>query len=465
MKKVFSIILLFVMILCITTTVNAATYTNTKLEVVDETVCNINLGDMGIFEKKIVNFNAEEKSVTLELTIKNIKDIEETTKPVEVFFVVDNSYSTNSNRQSIINSAKKLVKKLHELDSNIQIGVVSFSSLDASQGETEGTINDAKLRLNLSTSTTDINSALDSILSDDLGPRTNLDAGITLANQNFKKDTNSDKFMVILTDAVPNTAVGGPTQTYSGEVATKTKAKLKEIADSGINIISSLVNLDDIKTEPTTGKTYKALAEEIFGTEKNPFIGNLFYINESDIENHITNTIYEIIKPTKVDNAIQNIVIKDYFPQEIIDNFNFEYVASPNIGNVSQEINDKDNSITWKIELLKEKETATLSYKLKLKDNYKVEILDKIIPTNDEVDIDYTHNSNDKTVSSNESPKVKVTADKEEPVPENNVDNTVANTPLPQTGSNSFSIIAFVVIIALAFGISRLYLLKKYNNK
>ena len=42
MKKVFSIILLFVMILCITTTVNAATYTNTKLEVVDETVCTIN---------------------------------------------------------------------------------------------------------------------------------------------------------------------------------------------------------------------------------------------------------------------------------------------------------------------------------------------------------------------------------------------------------------------------------------
>ena len=65
------------MILCITTTVNAATYTNTKLEVVDETVCTINLGDMGIFEKKIVNFNADEKSVTLELNIKNIKEVDE----------------------------------------------------------------------------------------------------------------------------------------------------------------------------------------------------------------------------------------------------------------------------------------------------------------------------------------------------------------------------------------------------
>lgn len=463
MKKVFSIILLFVMILCITTTVNAATYTNTKLEVVDETVCTINLGDMGIFEKKIVNFNADEKSVTLELNIKNIKEVDEEYKPVEIFLVVDNSYSTNSNRQTLIDSAKKLVEKLHELDPNVQIGVVSFSSLDASQGETEGTINDAELRLDLSTSTSDINNALDSILTDELGPRTNLDAGITLANQSFSTDTDADRFMVILTDAVPNTAVGGPTQTYSGEVATKTRAKLKEIADSGVNIISSLVNLDDIKTEPSTGKTYKALAEEIFGTEDNPFVGNLFYINEADIEDHITNTVYEIIKPTKVDNTIQNIVIKDYFPQEIIDNFDFEYVASPNIGNVSQEINTEDNSITWEIELLEEGETATLSYKLTLRDNYNVEILDKVIPTNNEVDIDYTHNGEDETVFSEDSPKVKVTAD-EEPAPENNVDNTVANTPIPQTGNNTFSIIAFVVIIALAFGISRLYLLKKYNK-
>ena len=416
MKKVFSIILLFVMILCITTTVNAATYTNTKLEVVDETVCTINLGDMGIFEKKIVNFNADEKSVTLELNIKNIKEVDEEYKPVEIFLVVDNSYSTNSNRQTLIDSAKKLVEKLHELDPNVQIGVVSFSSLDASQGETEGTINDAELRLDLSTSTSDINNALDSILTDELGPRTNLDAGITLANQSFNTDTDADRFMVILTDAVPNTAVGGPTQTYSGEVTTKTRAKLKEIADSGVNIISSLVNLDDVTTEPSTGKTYKALAEEIFGTEEDPFVGNLFYINESDLEDHITNTIYEIIKPTKVDNTIQNIVIKDYFPQEIIDNFDFEYVASPNIGNVSQEINDEDNSITWEIELLEEGETATLSYKLTLRDNYNVEILDKVIPTNNEVDIVYTHNGDDETVFSEDSPKVKVTAD-EEPAP------------------------------------------------
>ena len=119
-----------------------------------------------------------------------------------------------------------MVEKLHELDPNVQIGVVSFSSLDASQGETEGTINDAELRLDLSTSTSDINNALDSILTDELGPRTNLDAGITLANQSFNTDTDADRFMVILTDAVPNTAVGGPTQTYSGEVTTKTRAKL-----------------------------------------------------------------------------------------------------------------------------------------------------------------------------------------------------------------------------------------------
>ena len=72
-----------------------------------------------------------------------------------------------------------------------------------------------------------------------MGPRTNIDAGLTLANQNFSEDCQS-KYIVLLTDGVPNTAVGGPTQTYSGETATKTRATLQNITEEGVHFKSHI---------------------------------------------------------------------------------------------------------------------------------------------------------------------------------------------------------------------------------
>ena len=58
---------------------------NTTLEVVEDNVCNIPIGDLGSFEKKITDFDANEKSVTLTLSVTNLKDIEETQKDAEIF--------------------------------------------------------------------------------------------------------------------------------------------------------------------------------------------------------------------------------------------------------------------------------------------------------------------------------------------------------------------------------------------
>ena len=175
----------------------------------------------------------------------------------------------------------------------------------------------------------------------------------------------------------------------------------------------------------------------------------------------------------RVDNTLRNITVVDYFPQEIIDNFNFEYVATPNIGTVSQEVDTTNNSITWTIELLSEGETASLSYKLTLKDDYDEAIIDQILPTNTQVDLSGENNGNNLSQTSDVSPTIRVNyeesvipePDPEEPEPQepvNIVDNTVAPEPLPQTGSSDIGFIVVISLIAIA-GIARFIYLK--NNK
>lgn len=436
----------------ITNTENSSSiWANTSLEVVENNICNIDIGGIGRFEKQITDFNATEKSVTLTLTVTNTKEIEESYQDVEIFFVIDNSSSMTSDyvgditrKQAVINSANSLVEKLYDSNPNVEIGVVGFSSLDSSSGETEGTINDATLRLGLTNSEEEVKNAITNLSELEVGPRTNIEAGLTIAQDNFSEEENKDRYIVILTDGVPNNAMDGTFGTYSGTVATRTKAKLEEIENSGTEIIAAMINLDSETIEPTTQKTYRELAEEIFGTEEKPTTSEYFYIPDDEIEDTIINDIFDSLVIT-IDNTLRNITITDYFPQEIIDNFNFEYVASPNIGIVSQEVDTSNNSITWNIELLSEGEVATLSYKLTLKEDYDEEIIDEILPTNTNVDITAENNGNDIDVSSDVSPTVRVNY-------EEVVDNTVANTIIPQTGDNSsmwFIVIVTLLVIAV----------------
>lgn len=463
-KKLLFSLCLFFLVICLSFSTFAATTGKTTLELVENTVCSINVDNMADFEKKITKFSKEEKSATLTLSLKNTKVSESTTKPVEIFLVIDNSASMRENKvgditreQAVINSANKLVDELFEANKNAKVGLVSFSSLDTTKGETEGTINDGKLLLTLSDSKSKVKETISSIPTTNAGPRTNIEAGITIASQNYTQNENTNRYIVLLTDGCPNNDLSGTFATYSGTVASNTKAKLQSIENDGINIIGAMIGLDGTRTEQQSGKTYEALAEEVFGTTANPTISNYYYVNDTaeDIESTIVNKIYSNII-VKKDNTLKNFVIKDYFPQEIIDNFNFEYVASPNLGEISQKVDTTDNSITWTIPELKEGETATVSYKLTLKDNYNKEIIDKILPTNTKVDLtgeDADGNNYDKT--STDSPKVRV-------LYEESKDNTIANTIIPQTGEGNAitTIICVMATVGIIAGIRYFYIKK-----
>lgn len=392
-KKVF---LSLFLILIFITNISFASYSTVQMEVVEEPVCSIEFSENSGFEKRLISKDLNNKEVTLQLQVTN----EETLlKPTgELVLVLDNSDSmndivdqnTNTTRKNLIfESAKSLITNLLADNDSLQIGIVTFSSYynpenpgDALQ---EGTSADASVVSNFSTNVSDLTTAIDNIQA--TGARTDLDAGITLGSEQFTEE-NNNKYMIVLTDGVPNIALGNNSY-YSDEVINLTKTKLQQIGNQGINVITMLTGIDNASDPTPTNKdkTYGQVIEEILGTEEAPTVGDFYYVTDTEVEQTITQDIYNSLLP--VSQSYTDIIIKDYFPQEIVDNFEFAYVTGANIGEVTAEINKEDNSITWTIPELKSGETATVQYKLKLKEDFNSNIVDKLLDTNEKVDITY----------------------------------------------------------------------------
>lgn len=476
MKKSLSLVALIIVlvIMILMNTVVYAVNEDVTLEEVEDNVCDIKLDDYGEVKKHLVSVDDPSKEIVLQVDVTNLKDVEEDIIPTEMFFVIDNSLSMNDNtledgttrKDAVFTAAKELAKKILENQASTKIGIVSFSTDD----ENEGTLDDATLEIMPSNNIDQINNAIDGIEAN--GARTDIDAGLQVARDNFSTEGNLNKYVILLTDGVPNTAVGGPILSYSGEITTKTKATLQSIVDKNINIVTVMTGVDSTYMPDPSGnlspeaanKTYLDLAEEIFGTQEDPNYGKFYYVTDEDVTNTITNDVYSDVIIIKK-NEIKNITVVDYFPANILENYDYEILEQPNIGQVSAEVNYENNSITWYIENLPAGETATFKYKLTLKENFNEEIINVVTPTNEKVDVTYTDpDENTKTATSDESPSVILKKEEEpeenKPVEntpventpvENNVvpnvvDNTTAPGKIPQTGDTLFYIISVLVI-------------------
>ena len=236
--------------------------------------------------------------------------------------------------------------------------------------------------------------------------------------------------------------------TYSGGTATNTKATLKSLVDSNINIITVMTGVDstyqpdpDGNLSPDAkGKTYKDLAEEIFGTQAQPNYGKFYYVSDESVEDTITKDVYNDVKVV-IKNEIKDITVVDYFPLDIVENYDFEIFEEANIGTVTSTVNEEDNSITWTIQTLQAGETASFKYKLKLKEKFNEKIINVETPTNEKVDVSYT-GTDDTTQkeTSDVSPSIILKKDQ-----------TIAPEPIPQTGDNVMLIsLAIVGLLAIA---------------
>lgn len=449
MKKLKKISCIILLVLLFCSSVFAATVSSekAKLEIVENNTCTINITDTAVFEKKIIDYDLDKKELTIGLKVSNnaVKPLD---KPSEIVLVIDNSLSMDetiatggSRMEAVADSAKLLATELLKLDT-VKLSVISFST-----GANEGTITDAKLRTGLTNSKDTVMNAITEIANDASGKRTDIEAGITLASQQFT-GTCDNKFIILLTDGVPNVSLGSNKIQYSGVTATNTKSALKKLENSGIQILSMMTGVTNA-VDSQTGKSYKELAEEVFGTPEKPTVGKFYYITDSEIEETVSTTILnQLIAPE--DGILTDIDIYDYFPQEIVNNFNFEYVTLPTLGTVSEDIDLQNNMIVWHIDSLGYGESDTLSYKLTLKDNIDEAIVGVVLDTNEKVDITtekvLDENGQKKIITSDVTPKVKVTLVQ---------DTTKAPDPIPQTGTTItlYVIIGIAVIACVILGI------------
>lgn len=441
-KKIFLTIFL---ILILVANISFASYSTVTMSVVEEPVCTINIGENSKFEKKLISKDLNNKEVTLQLQITN-EEISDKLSG-EVVLVLDNSNSmtnktsTGEIRKNLVfNSAKNLVTNLLKDNSNLKVGIVNFSTnTDISK---EGTIEDATVVSELSTNANNLSTAIDSIETN--GPRTDLESGLTLANNLFTSE-NNNKYLIVLTDGVPNVAINYDKTYYSNDVISKTKTELQELASAGINIITMLTGIDDGNYIPTsTSKSFDQIIAEIFGTNQTPTTGQFYYISDDKIESTI-NDIYNSLVST--DKTFKNLKIVDYFPKEIIDNFDFAYVTNANIGTISAQVDKTNNSITWTIPELAVGQTATVQYKLKLKENFDSSIVGKILNTNQKVDITYIdYNNSEQSKTSDITPKLKL-----------------AEPPavLPKAGLTTLIIAGSILLIILVFSAGKLISIKK----
>lgn len=336
---------------------------------------------------------------------------------------MDNSTSMNtgvgstavSRKRKVINSTKELINNISKNNANTKMGVISFSS-------------SANVLQNLTNNKEQLLNACDNFAKQSASGDTNMIAGINLAKSSFTASANN-KILILLTDGLPS----------SNGQAVKNSLK-----DEKVYIITTLVGLENAKdAEKTT-------INDIFGSAENPVANKFYNISDSEIEQTIVNNIYDKIVED-FQSSITNINIQDYFPQEIIDNFDIS-TKNPSKGSVSKE---KDY-ILWNIPEIKSSETVSLEYVLKLKEKYDKSIINKIIDTNKKVEFkynDFKNNSQTKTME--DSPQIKVKENEiEDKKSENNnniligSDNTTANKVLSNAGSPKIILFILVIIIS-----------------
>lgn len=422
------------LVIILISNVSFASYNTVTMSVVEEPICTIPMGENSKFEKKLISKDLANKEVTLQLKATNEEIAQKPTG--ELILVLDDSHSMASNvsgnttrKQLVFEAAKTLVSNLLKDNTKLKIGIVSFSTKSATE---EAIPEDANVISALSNDIPTLTNAISNMETN--GPRTNLHAGLSLASQQFSQ-TNNNKYMIVLTDGIPNVAIDEKIY-FSENVLNKTKQELQNVSKNGINLSVMLTGIDNETFQPApsvTDKTNLQIITEVFGTPEKPTAGNFYYITDDEITTTITNTIYNSLIP--VEKSLKDITIVDYFPEEIIKNFDFAYVASANLGTISTKVDTSNNSITWTIPELKSGQTATVQYKLKLKQNFDSSIVGKILNTNKKVDITYTNTNDTKQQeTSNISPKLKLT---EPPV------------VLPKAGT--ITLIAFGILATILF--------------
>ena len=187
-----------------------------------------------------------------------------------------------------------------------------------------------------------------------------VDESIVRAADSFSSDSSSGKTMIIFTDA------------------TDTMKEVKNIQNKGISVISILDNM--------TRQSYEQDGEST--------IGKTYMVNNIDTDN-IVNSLNKLLS---------KFVIKDEFTDEILNYFDFSVVSKGETDTVTP----TENGYIWNVSELQANTSATLQFRLTLKDSSKINASDayKNINTSKNMNVQYEDLGATKSYDVAESPIV-----------------------------------------------------------
>lgn len=446
LKKFWGILITIIFVSSICLNVNAAT--TKKLNVIKKASETKYLeNNNGYISKTIVDSNATTGEVTVELNVLNTKKEQssnnKTYENTEIYILVSENlvFEEEEKRDKYINDISNLISQILEFNEKTKVGIIGMTgtvideSLDANgklvigakdEAYVEGKESDSEIVIKPTNDLNSITNAIKNMNSSKTAYRINLQAGIRLANKSFSN--NSNKILISLYDGVPNIAIGEYSAVIGDNpetaikekhenLATYTRNEILSLKDSNVSFI--LLRPDDTSFDEEwfeAGTRDKLLdfdgspyVQKLYGTMDNPTYGKMYEFTEESIDKVITENISKGVKDL-IATDISNVKVVDYFPEEIVNNFDFSYSQRPSIGTVSDSIDSKTRTITWDIGTLKGEQIASLRYKLKLKNMNNKDLLNKEIATNEKLILTYNDDKNEShTVNLTTSPTIKLT--------------------------------------------------------
>ena len=494
-KKIF-IFLLIVMLVCIMPySINAQDVQNSlnviKMEAETTYLDNSN----GFFDNKITSFDSNLGTVNLELSLNNSSSSQDQEaghyENTEIFIILP-EVNSNETKTTYANYIETFANKVFEANSNTKIGIVGMNgtindndenniATDNDESTIPGSMDDAEIITMPTTNVTDLVNGITNMNPENWKYHYNLEVAIRIAKNNFSDDVN--RILISLYDNVPGIVIGETARVnYGGifgttaeeavrnhltKIVNQTKTEILSLADEDISFI--LLRPDDTSFDQTwvnenTGEIIleldgKPYVDDLYGSIDNPTYGKMYSLNNDNLEQIVTDYIYNDVME-EIGTAISDVSIEFTFSQDILDNFDITIGNSSdmNIDNLAT-----DGIMVWNVGSLEANESATLNYSLQMKDMNNTSLLDKTIPIAEQVVLTYNDSSaQEHTVTSTDSPSVRLVRDEviEIPDPGNNnvnnnnntpIDNTVAPGTIPQTGINPiiFVIIALSVIVMI----------------
>ena len=433
LKKFWGIVIIIIFISSICLSVNAAT--TTKLNVIKKASETKYLeNNHGYISKTIIDSNPSAGEVTVELNVLNTKKEQtpnnKTYENTEIYILVSENLiiEEEEKRDKYISDINNLISQIFEFNNKTNVGIIGMTGtiVDGKLDETgklvvgdndesyvEGTEKNAEIVIKPTNNLNSIMNAIKNMNSSKTTYRINLQAGIRLANNSFSNNTN--KILISLYDGVPAIAIGEYSAVLGSNpevlikekhenIATYTRDEILKLKDSGISFI--LLRPDDTSFDEEWFEA--GTGRKLLDFDGSPY-GKIYEFTEDNIHTVITENMSKGIKAL-IATDISNVKVVDYFPEEIVNNFEFSYVQKPNVGTVSDSIDNQTRTITWDIGTLSGEQNATLRYKLKLKNMSNKNLLNKEIATNEKLILTYNDDENEShTVNLTTSPTIKLT--------------------------------------------------------